>query len=82
MGSRADRRARRIATMAGFKEAFTQGLIANKDIDPDKPIIEIKQAIADSMTKVYLQLIKDNPPQEKALIRDAMDEFIKELPAE
>ena len=35
MGSRADRRARRVAKIAAFKEAFTQGLIANPDIDPD-----------------------------------------------
>ena len=79
MGKRADRRARRIEKLAAFKEEFRAGLCCD-DLDPDEPdIMALKRQIADRIEAVYRKLIKEHPPQEKDLIRQAMSDYVKGL---
>jgi hypothetical protein len=79
MGSRAERRARREAKIAEHKKAFTQALIDNPKVDVDKPISEIRHAIADTMEACFLKLRKKHPPQDAALIREAMNQYVAEM---
>jgi hypothetical protein len=79
MGSRAERRARREAKLAEYKEAFRNGLVKDEDDWPELSGDKLKRAIADSLEATYIRLIKKHPPQEKGLIREAMTSYVNGL---